>query len=1003
MRSSFYKTLSIFFFCICFNSVFSFASQAQEEVLSELSLPANLESFPAQKPEQAKSSKAKHKIHDELSSIPLIRKNTQVPIILVGYEKGISIVTDINSYGNKGYGYDLLTKFSHFADIEFQFVEIEGSLFDAVNNGLVDIGGLYAKTPEREAMLSFGNTPVDFSQYSLVTKGRQDFYYADPKAIDGKVVATYPGCPGITVFDAFLKENNISVKYIFDDVRNFIDLEADFYIYASDIMKSTDLHTVLNLRFEDLFFFSAKNNKALMDFFDKHFKQFFTENMSFTEKLKEKYRLLDNEFKNRTLTRDEAEMIKGKTFRVGYIENHAPFQSKDVYGNPQGISVEVLELLMEQFDFTVEYFPYTTDTALPFSENFDLLISVIGERNHIAKFYDATDAYESVELMITFAKSEKPPPLRKLSAGQALKNRKIGVLNYITFPQQAFFRRFPNAQIFHYPNADKLFEALQTGEISAMITTQAGSDSVAHSQGGHRAVLHLPLELKFHVSKNLGPRYLEIFNLMVGKLSAQDVYAIVVDETAKFLPIFGSRQFFRENVYYFLAAGLSIVCIVAGLIILVRQRSTINVLAKDDVTPLISLSKFYKDADKILQKSTANTYELIMLDIDYFRLINNYYGMEKGTEVIKTMAQALLDCYNEKDTIIVRRVAEQFLVFKKVGQGKSAKEAIGAYVVPKIKTVIGDVYPLKMSIGSSKNLAGEKKISSLIDNATVAMRKAKKVHKTSFYEFDEEMLKKTNTQMDIIYRMEHALKNREFIVHYQPKIALQSLNIVGAKALVRWIPPIGESFYPETFIPIMEENGFISQLEIYVFEEICRLIQKNINKKAYKIMMNVSPITLSQTKILNQVIEIIKKYNIQPSQIEIEITESAVGDFEESLPLIIKILHKVGFTVTMNYFSASNSSLNRLKTLEVDVVKFDEIFINSHCNTPHGRLVLEQTISLAKQLGLKTLATGIEHKEQAKDLREMFCDIAQGDYFSKVLQEADFVHLLTKDKNHSLN
>ncbi len=995
MKFKFLLFLGLCFFCSFFYTSFLFASQKED-----LQLNAAQGSKPA-------NSAINQNMNNEFASISLISNEyKKKPVILVGYEKGMGLVKDINSYGNKGYGYDLLMRFSYFADVEFKFIEVEGSLFDAVNNGIVDMAGLYSKTDEREKLVSYGNFPVDYSQYALVTKGENDYFYGDPKAIDGKIVATYPGCPGIVFLDNYLKKHNISVKYIYDDVRNFSDLDAHFYLYPSDIINNNNFHTVLNLSLKNVYFFSAKNNKALMDFLDKKLFQFFVDNISFHRKLSNKYHNVDNNFKNRSLTQGEAEKINGKTFKVGYIDNHAPYQSSDAYGNPQGISIEVMDFLAKKFDFNVEYIPYDLEGSWILSENFDILISVTGERNHTARFYDATDSYGVVDLAITFAKDTNTINLRGLKPEEALKDKNIGILNYINFPYGEFFKRFPNAKIVHYTNTVELLKGFRNNDVHAIITTKAGADSVAISDllGKYQAALHLSIDLNFQISQKLGSEYLQIFNTMIGKIPESEVHAIMVDEIAEYIPSFGSEQFFRKNLIYFIAIGIFVLLVIIGLIKIIRQKSTINVLGQDDITSLISLSKFNQVVDEILHKASDNEYELIMLDVDYFRLINNYYGTDKGTEVIIAMAEALCDAYKDTNAIITRRVAEQFIVFKKINEGRPIKEVVQAFVIPRIKSIVGASYCLKMSIGISKNSDGDEKINSLIDNATIAKRESKKVHKTSFHEFTEEMRKEANTMMDIIYRMEHAISNKEFKVHYQPKIDFRELKVMGAEALVRWIPPVGNPVYPGSFIPIMEKNGFISQLELYVFEEVCNFIKTNAkNIKMPKIAINISPITLSKTDLLKQMVQILKNYAVLPSQIEIEITESAIGDFEDSLPAIIKILHKIGFTVAMDDFGAGNSSLNRLSVINVDVLKLDKVFIDFHEDAPRGNLVVQQMISLAKQLGMKVVAEGIEQKSQAKWLQEIQCDIAQGFYFAKVLNETDFVNLLHENKQYSLS
>ncbi len=945
-------------------------------------------------------------VNSELDNIDLVSKRVKPkPVITVGYEKGMGLVADMESYNAKGFGYDLLAKFGHFANVEFKFVEIKGSLIDAVKNGIVDIGGLYSKNPENEQELAFGNFPLQYTQYALTTRGENDYFYNDPQTINGKTVATFPENPGIAFLNKYLSENNISVKYVYGDVRTYTDLDADFYLLPS--IKSTDdsFSSVLNLDLKQLFFFTRKGNEALMNYFDKKFLQFFIENIAFYDVLSQKYRGVDNDFRNRSLTKEEYILLKNHTYRVGYIDNHAPFQSVDMLGNIEGISVRVMNLLSKKYGFNIEYVPYNLENKMESPEDLDILISLVGDRHHIARFYNRTDAYAKNDLVITFQKNYPVLLLDKQSKSGLTKPLKVGVLNYITFRYNELNSKLPHAKIIHYSTSDELLSAFSNQEVDAIITTSAGGDSVVSSyiSAKQQYALNIPLEMNFYISKELGVEYLEVFNTIINKIPAQAINAITVNELAKFAPIFGTEQFIKNNLNYFILFGVFLVVLGVGLVYIIRQRSAISSLAKDDITPLKSISQFSKEVDELLIKASPLEYELIMLDIDYFRLINNYYGTDRGTEVIKAMAEALIDAYKGTKVILSRRIAEQFVVFKKISTGRKIEEVINTFVEPRIKSIIGSGYSLKMSIGSCKNTQKDKKVNSLFDNATVAKLKAKKIHKTSFLEFNDEMRQEANVMLDIIYRMEPAIKNKEFKVHYQPKIDFNSLKIMGAEALTRWIPPIGNPIYPNDFIPVMEKNGFISQLELYVFEEVCSFIQKNSNQiKIPKIAVNVSLITLTNAQLIKEIVKILKDYKIHPTQIEIEITESAIGDFEEVLPIIIKILHKVGFTVAMDDFGAGNSSLNRLSVINVDVLKLDKAFIDFHDEAPRGYAVVKQMIELAKQLDMKVVAEGIEKKEQAKWLKEMNCDIAQGFYFAKVLNESDFVNLLMDNKQYSL-
>ncbi len=993
--SSFLLALSVVFSCFIFHGNLLFANQIPPDVLDKSITSPEL--------------KNTHFLHKDahkmgLDNAKLVNTKNK-PVITVGYTKGMTIISDDTSYDNKGYGYDLLTKFGYFAGVDFEFVEIKGSLREALNKGIIDLGGLFSVTEERQEDIAFGKLPIHFVQYALTTKNKDHIFYDDPASIENKTVATFHGSPGNAFLDNYLEENNISVKYVYADRRNYEKIEADFYLLPS--IKKTDLpfYSVLNLELRHLYFIANKENQALLDYLDAKLYDFFVANASFPHYLAEKYKHSGNEFQNRSLTRREAALLDGKNFKVGYFDRHAPYQETNVFGEPAGIAIDFMNILAEKYNFNVEYIPYNLNTSWTVFEDLDILISLVGERNHIARFYTGTDPYTQVNLNIIYQDNYlKDQEYDK--ANKALpKNAQVGILNYINFRYNDFFRDYPDLKIVHHTSTDDLLKAFVDEKIDAMIATSIGTNSVASTsaKAKYQTSLNLPLEMNFQISNKIKDDYLPLFDIIINKESENTIRSIIAYNTSLYMPTFGSKQFIQANLKYLIAAFIILCFFVFAFVLILRQRSKINIYAKDDITPLMSVSKFTEEADIILSIAKEGTYEMILMDIDYFRMINNYYGPEQGTEVIQAMANALLDAYKNTNTLICRRIAEQFIILKKVDQGPAIKEVVKSFVVPRIKNIVGENYSLKMSIAYCKNSAEDTSMNSLLDNVNIAHSEAKKEHNFSFVEFNDNMRKKSSTMLNIIYRMEHALANKEFKVHYQAKVSFDTQKIMGAEALVRWIPPIGDPIYPNDFIPIMEENGFISELELYIFEEVCSYIQKN--KEAFKdlkIAVNISPITLSKSILIKQMVEILKKYSIPPSHIEIEITESALGNFEDTLPLIIKVLHKIGFSVAMDDFGAGNSSLNRLSVIEVDVLKLDKVFLDFHEDAPRGSLVVQQIIVLAKQLGMKIVAEGIEHENQAKWLKEIECDIAQGYYFAKPIKESDFLDLVLEKKEYSL-
>lgn len=259
-------------------------------------------------------------------------------------------------------------------------------------------------------------------------------------------------------------------------------------------------------------------------------------------------------------------------------------------------------------------------------------------------------------------------------------------------------------------------------------------------------------------------------------------------------------------------------------------------------------------------------------------------------------------------------------------------------------------------------------------------------------------LERTSVEEEIEKDMELALINQEFKVYLQPKYSLDTEQIVGAEALVRWIHSTKGIIPPDKFIPLFEKNGFIKQLDFYIFEEVCSVQKKwgenNIALEDIPISVNLSRIHMNESRLTLKLGEIIKQYGIEAKCLEIELTESAILDNIDSLIRIIEDIKKAGFAVSMDDFGSGYSSLNLLKDLLVDILKIDKEFLGEGGDDYRGKVILSNIIHMAKELKLITVAEGVETKEQVEFLKEVGCNIAQGYYYAKPMPISDFEKLM---------
>lgn len=244
------------------------------------------------------------------------------------------------------------------------------------------------------------------------------------------------------------------------------------------------------------------------------------------------------------------------------------------------------------------------------------------------------------------------------------------------------------------------------------------------------------------------------------------------------------------------------------------------------------------------------------------------------------------------------------------------------------------------------------------------------------------------TRKMIEKRLQEGIKNNEFLIYLQPKFYAKTGKLAGAEALVRW-KRNNEILMPNVFIPVFEEYKLITKLDMYVFEQACKLLKK-WSKHAVPISINESRQHLYNKNHINELKEIINKYNVSPHSIELEMTETTVVNNVELAKRAEENVHKLGFIVSMDDFGVGYSSFSMLKNINIDVLKIDKSFFDDILESNRGRIIIESIIDMCKKLNITTVAEGIETLAQVEYLKRIDCDMIQGYVFAKPMGIEEF-------------
>lgn len=416
----------------------------------------------------------------------------------------------------------------------------------------------------------------------------------------------------------------------------------------------------------------------------------------------------------------------------------------------------------------------------------------------------------------------------------------------------------------------------------------------------------------------------------------------------------------------------------------------------DKVTGCSNWDKFVLDVNNLMNTQPNRKYCIVDLDIHKFKVINDMFGHEMGDHVLRQLVDVLRPVIGDNETF-ARVASDHFNLFLLYENDEIIIQRL--QVIEKNIANLIDDYIIEIAMGIYTLTENINDISLLSDRATVAKNIAKKSNDVSYHFFREENRNEILKEKEIENIMGISLENREFEVFLQPKYSLVDETIVGAEALVRWKHE-GTYIMPNDFIPLFEKNGFIRKLDIYMFENVCLLIKKweKTHHAAWSIpiSVNISRVHLSRKNLPQRLIEIAKTHEINPSLIEIELTESALFSDEENMIEVMNRIKAGGFGLSIDDFGSGYSSLSTLKDLPADIVKIDKCFLDKAIDDVRGKEIIRGMIAMTKGLGLQSIAEGVEAFTQVEFLRDVGCDMAQGFYYSKAIPVNDFLKLIEK-------
>lgn len=417
----------------------------------------------------------------------------------------------------------------------------------------------------------------------------------------------------------------------------------------------------------------------------------------------------------------------------------------------------------------------------------------------------------------------------------------------------------------------------------------------------------------------------------------------------------------------------------------------------DSLTGLYTREAFFELSAKMILENPLTKRYLMATNIKNFKLINDFFGTEIGDEILKQEAKILMDV-NYTDFIAGRISSDRYAVLIREEDYSFEEYKIKAKKIQ--ESLNAKNYKINFEIGIYPVEHGDSNIQSMYDKASLALKYSKNSYESSPVFYDKKLMENLLYEKTIILDFERALENSEFCIFLHPQFDIHK-NPIGAEALVRWRHPTKGLLQPNQFVPILERTGYIAKLDKFIWESSCQILKKwkDLGKTQYSISVNISNNDFFYEDVYKDFIELVEKYKINPSNLNLEITENVVMNDSLQILEIIKELRKFGFKIEMDDFGNGLSSLNVLKNVEMDVLKIDMEFlaIRENLNQVQSvkveekrRIILSSLIKMAKLLKMNVITEGVQNESQLLALIDWGSDAFQGYYLSKPIPVGDF-------------
>jgi diguanylate cyclase (GGDEF)-like protein len=396
---------------------------------------------------------------------------------------------------------------------------------------------------------------------------------------------------------------------------------------------------------------------------------------------------------------------------------------------------------------------------------------------------------------------------------------------------------------------------------------------------------------------------------------------------------------------------------------------------------------------------------LLFLDLDRFKAINDVFGHSVGDGVLIQAAKRIVSEVRDRDTV-ARLGGDEFVVVLPSVRNESIVRSMAERLLARLAEAftVRDVdHYVSASIGVVMFPEDGDSVETLLKNADAAMYRAKDAGRGRFEFFSKRLNAESRRKIGLERDLRQAYYDGVLQLHYQPQFDITSGEISGAEALLRWTHPTKGVISPDEFIPLAEDSGLIIDLGEWVIEQACKDLRNILDRGLHPgpVSINVSALQLRESGFRRAIMEPVRRYEIHPGYMQLEVTETAVAQNKDTAIALLESLRSDGVRVAIDDFGTGYSSLSYLQQMPFDVIKIDKSFVDKIGSGVTSNNICRTIIRMAEELGKRSIAEGVETREQLEFLQRNGCDFVQGFYYSRPLPPDQFLEFVDKQDFHT--